>query len=96
MKTPRSVCFIHWRDAAFHTEETHIDTMDLIDLYEVGWVLKETEEQITLGIEHPGGQRTTRLALSIPKINIISRQDFLIPQKRKKRTVTSPPIEASA
>lgn len=87
---PTVACYVHWRDAAMHMDETDIEEMSLVDLYEVGWLIRETDEHITLAIEYPGGRRSTRLALSIPKVNIVQRHDFGMPKERKPRAARKP------
>jgi hypothetical protein len=97
------LCFIHWRDAC--TEEaadpnTPISPNPLVDLYEWGWLIQETDEAVSLAMEWVSAQagnlaeaggRAGRYRLHIPKVNIIERKNydtdklFRQPAKRKKR-----------
>jgi hypothetical protein len=70
--------YIHWRDASYNTEEMPHEELGLVDLHEVGWIIKEDDECITLGVEwYPEtAVAATRLTLTIPKVNIVRRKDF--------------------
>jgi hypothetical protein len=80
--------YVHWRDAC--TEEandpnTPISPNPLVDLYEVGFLIAETDDSVSIAMEHvpanqtnlaePGG-KPGRWRLHIPKVNIVERRNF--------------------
>lgn len=73
------VTYIKWRDASYSQGDTSHADLSLIDLEEIGWLVKETEEAVTLSIERPEeGQEDYRLTLTIPKVNILLRKEIKI------------------
>jgi hypothetical protein len=88
---PTVACYVHWRDAAMDMTDTPIEDMSLVDLYEIGWLVKETDDYITLAMEYPAlciaekGKLSTRLALTIPKSNIVFRHEFGLPKRRASK-----------
>lgn len=82
-----TVTYIHWRDASQALEEFPLTDMEPIDLYEVGFLLKETEESVTISCEQ--AEDFGRLWLCIPKVNIVERRDMPLekafPPKRRRR-----------
>ena len=76
--------YIHWRDASYNPEES--TEFGLADLHEVGFVVAEDHESVTLSMEHMDGEVSHRLTLTIPLVNILERRDFKIPRRRKSGT----------
>ena len=73
-----TLTYIRWQDASFcDAAESPEPSTALADLTEVGFLIKEDDKAIQIGIEsdsdgtHPGRWRVT-----IPKINIIERKDI--------------------
>lgn len=67
-----TICYVRWRDACHDMGECAIkDLGDLAELHEVGWLLSENEETVTLGIEHMEGATAARMWLTIPRVNIV-------------------------
>ena len=85
-----TVSYVRWRDACWSAERDEVSKIGLAELHEVGFVLAETEESLTLGLEHPGDTPGVRFWLCIPKVNILERRDMEIEaafpkcKKRKK------------
>lgn len=72
MKLPARVQ-VSWRDAAHHMNEYALAGTGLIDLVEVGWLVKVTPEEITLTLEVPKPTEVpedVRLWLTIPRVNV--------------------------
>lgn len=65
--------YIHWKDAAHSKDDFEEDRIKLADLHEVGWLVKETEEAVTVAVEWDpeADPPSRRLWLAIPKVNII-------------------------
>lgn len=82
--TPRMV-LVRWRDACHSQDEFAIsDLGGLAELAEVGWLIAETPESVTLSMEHQEGATSTRLWLTIPLVNIQSIEELRLKPKRKK------------
>ncbi len=72
-----TITFIRWRDAC--TEEA-VDGQPIVpalaELCEVGFLLGETDEVVTIGMEHPVGDvKPGRWRLHVAKSAIIERRD---------------------
>lgn len=80
-----TLTYIKWRDASHSIDEWPIDRIELIELEEIGYLLRETEEAVTLSIEAPDGSDSTRLWLCIPKVNIVERRDWELEDLMKMR-----------
>lgn len=65
------LAYIRWRDATHGIEEIAAEDADLVELHEIGFVAADTDEAITLTMEHCPGAKTFRLWLTIPKVNIL-------------------------
>lgn len=86
------VTYIRWRDAV--SEEATAPAVKtvaaLVELCEVGFLLAETEEAVTIGMEnHCDGEVSPgRWRLHVPKVCIIERRDVEFEKvfaKRRKR-----------
>ena len=68
-----TIAYVVWRDAHFSTDEVPLSEIsDLVELHEIGWLVSETDETLTLTMEYQPGVLSTRLYLTIPKVNIVS------------------------
>ena len=80
------VAYIRWRDAC--TEEAP-DSAPVVpalaELQEIGFLLGETEEVVTIGMERGNDEAAHRWRLHIPKVNIIERYDFDLTQVYRPR-----------
>ncbi len=84
--------YIRWRDAV-NSNATHaISSLgDLAELHEVGFLLAESEETITVGTEAQEGAVEARFWLTVPKVNIVEMRKttlaraFFPPAPRPKR-----------
>ena len=89
-----TLSFIHWRDASMNYGPTETrEQVGLLDLYEFGLIFVETPDSVTLTMEGDESMDTTRIRLSIPKVNIVERQDvpladFLRWARKRKKRVT--------
>lgn len=77
--TPMMLVYIHWRDAC--TEEaadplTPVSDQPLVDLHEIGWLIGETDESVSLSMELEPNLMPGRWRLHIPKCNILERRNF--------------------
>jgi hypothetical protein len=71
--------YVHWRDAC--TEEaadpaTPVSDHPLVDLHEVGWLIAETDESVSIAMELEPHLAPGRWRLHIPKCNILERINF--------------------
>jgi len=68
------IAYIIWRDANFgNGADTPMDQIGgLVELHEVGFVLKETPEAVTLSMESGLSDLSNRAFLTIPRVNIVS------------------------
>jgi hypothetical protein len=87
-----TIIWIRWKDAVNSNASHAIASLGgLAELDEVGFLLAESDETITLGTESsPGGEQTEcRFWLTIPKINIVQiRRTTLgraFPKPREKK-----------
>jgi hypothetical protein len=65
-----------WKDACHSVDDREVsEVSELRTLREVGWLVTETEESVTLSIEEPDGT-TVRNWLTIPRAAIISMRTF--------------------
>lgn len=86
-----TIVYIKWRDAVNSNATHSIASLgDLAELHEVGFLLKESEETITIGTEAHDGAVEARFWLTIPKHNIVEiRRSTLaraFPVKRAKKS----------
>lgn len=90
------LAYIKWRDACFDSADSGGPVHpELIELDELGWLVGETEEIVTIALElEPdqdgvASQRAGRTRLSIPKVNIVEMRvvDSLIKAFPKKSIV---------
>src|ERR1700722_9317320 len=70
-----TLIYIRWRDAV-NSNATHaISSLgDLAELHEVGFLLKESAETITIGTEAQEGALEARFWLTIPRANIVEQR----------------------
>ena len=76
-----------WRDAcseeASHSQEDAVS--GLVELVEVGWLIAESEESITLGMEISTSAHPGRWRLHIPRVCIVSTEELVpLPTRRRK------------
>jgi len=83
--TRPKLAHIIWKDAGYNSSsgETPIKDVGLMRLEEVGFIVSEDDEQITLSLEFRPDMETVRNYLSIPKTGIKDRLDFAVPKARK-------------
>lgn len=84
-----TICYVRWRDACHDMGECAIkDLGELAELHEIGFLLAENEETVTIGIEHQDGATSARMWLTIPRVNILemrrSTVDKAFPKRRTK------------
>ena len=67
-----TLIYIRWRDAV-NSNATHAIASlgELAELHEVGFLLKESDETITIGTEAQDGATEARFWLTIPKANVV-------------------------
>jgi hypothetical protein len=70
-----TLTYIRWRDASHGIGEFAPSDMGLCELEEVGWLVQEDDESVTLSMEYQAESETRRLWLTIPKGNIVERRD---------------------
>lgn len=67
-----TIVYIRWRDACHSMSQSPIkDLGELAELMEIGFLLRETEESITIGTESQDGATEARMWLTVPRVNII-------------------------
>ena len=94
----KSIAYVVWRDAC--TEEAReggeIASHPLCELYEVGFLVAEGPESITLAMElDEDGEEAGRWRLHIPRVNIKTLKIVPVPtflRVRKPRVPTRPVI----
>lgn len=86
------IAYLIWRDANFGcgTPTNTMQIGDLIELHEIGYILKESDESITLTMEGDGMGDENRNWLTVPKCNIMEIHraelaDVLELMRRKRR-----------
>ena len=86
------VAWVHWLDASHGLNEWDKERMGLSDLEEVGFVLKEDADSITLGMEricNDPEAKEARLWLTIPRSGIVEMRECELskafPQARKRK-----------
>lgn len=96
---PKLIAYVRWRDASHGMGEIALEEMGLSELEEVGFLVKEDEESITLAMEPPGDSDSTRLWLTIPKVGIVEMKmadlDWAFRPRRKKKVPEAAPAEVS-
>lgn len=81
-----TICYVCWRDACHDIAECPIENLGgLAELHEVGWLLTENEETVTLGIEHMDGATSARMWLTIPRVNIVEMRKTTLEKAFPKR-----------
>ena len=88
MKLP-GVVYIRWRDACLPEDNATptllSDACKTLELHAVGWILHETDEAITLGVEYDAqDDNYARAWQTIPKVNIQEIRRFRLPRRRPK------------
>lgn len=67
-----TVVYIRWKDAAHGLDEVRIDEAgELCELHEVGFLVREGDESVTISLEHQEGATETRNWLTIPLVNVV-------------------------
>lgn len=77
------ILYLRWKDAAYTTEDTDHERLTLIELEEVGFLIHEDDESITLGPEWHEGCTSSRLTLTIPRVNILEAYALSAKGRRK-------------
>lgn len=89
-----TVTYLHWRDACSEEAadpDTPVCAQPLADLHEVGFLISETDESVSLSLELDHDGKPSRWRLHVPKVNIISRFDmplekaFRIPKRKARK-----------
>jgi len=90
--------FIRWKDAcAQEAAEPHtpIEDSPLVVLNEIGWLIGETDEAVSIGMEVEGDSEAGRWRLHIPKRNIIQRIDFEVPRSLPRARAIKGPKQSN-
>jgi hypothetical protein len=89
-----TVTFIRWRDACQEeaaSPHTSLTESPLIELREVGFLLGETDDAVTIGMELDPDGAPSRWRLHVPKAMIIERRDVdvgkLFPGRKGRKKV---------
>lgn len=92
-----TICYVLWRDACQEDSATGgpVSDQPLVDLQEVGWLIGETDESLSIAMElEADGTTAARWRLHIPKVNILERRNFDMdallakrPPVRKRKTL---------
>ena len=87
------ITYIHWKDASFEeapNANTPLSAEPLADLREVGWLINETEDSVSISMELEEDDSPARWRAHIPKVNIIERRDMEVdkafPVKKRRKT----------
>jgi hypothetical protein len=96
-----TIIYLKWRDAINSNSSYPIGGMGgLAELHEVGFLLKETDDTITLGSESPDEKLDARFWLTIPKNAIIEQRRSTLarafPAPRRKRVPLVPVLGTEA
>ena len=90
-----TIVYIRWRDACHSMSQYAIkDLGELSELHEIGFLLKETSESVTIGTESQDGATEARMWLTIPRQNIIEMKittldkAFAVRKPRTKKVAT--------
>ena len=87
------VTYIRWMDAC--SEEatdpnTPISDSPLVELREVGWLINESDDAVSVGLEIESDDAPSRFRIHIPKCNIVERRDMEVDKAfpvRKRRKI---------
>lgn len=93
----KQIVYIHWKDAMHSMSQHSVASLGtLADLHEIGFLVKETAETITIGTEseeQDAGE--VRMWLTVPKASIVDiRRTTLaraFPPPRAKKATPAPP-----
>lgn len=88
-----TLAYIRWKDACQEAADDpaipEIDTTSpLVELEEVGWLIDETPESVSIGMEHDVASQTYgRWRLHIPRVNILELRTMDLSKfpKRKRK-----------
>jgi hypothetical protein len=84
-----TLTYIRWRDASHGLSECDPKNMGLSDLKEIGWLVQEDDESVTLSMEYEEESDERRLWLTVPKSGIVERRDVeferVFPVRKRKR-----------
>jgi hypothetical protein len=85
------LAWVKWRDASHGLEEWDVSRMTLSELEEVGFLLREDDESITLGMEHAADATTARrMWLTIPRGQILDMRvrdlDKAFPARKRRKS----------
>jgi hypothetical protein len=98
------IAYVKWADASYSNKSDERPLEELTgttELEEVGFLLREDKDTITLALENQDGATTSRIWMIIPRCNIVSlytRQlaDAFPQLKRKRQTLRVGKIEQPA
>lgn len=67
-----TLIYLKWRDA-IHSMNEHpiVELGALAELHEIGFLIKESAESITIGTESQDAATSVRMWITVPKVNII-------------------------
>jgi hypothetical protein len=83
-----TLVYIRWRDACHDMGECAIkDLGELAELHEVGWLLAENTESVTIGVEQMDGATSARMWLTIPRVNIVEERRTTLSKAFPPRTI---------
>lgn len=79
------IVFLEWRDACYESadEGGGVDS-GLVPLREVGFLVGESDESITIAMELDQNGNPSRFRLHIPKVMIVRRTVLKIPTRKRK------------
>ena len=77
-------CYVRWHDAALAEDDLAPADMGLCELLELGWLVREDGESVSIAMERQRGVTTHRYSLTIPRANILELRKFKVPKRRRK------------
>ncbi len=105
----QEILYIKWRDACYRGDYTDIgDIGGTLELEEVGFLVTENEEAITLSVENQHEDPHIRFSLTIPRCNIVELKrttleaafqakpnEIVAPKSKKRKKKIAALVEAA-
>lgn len=84
----RELVWVAWDDACHEMLEHSIEQLgELAHLFECGWLIKETDSSVTIGVEHQEGMESARLWMTIPRASIKELRRTTVEKAFPKSTI---------
>lgn len=84
------IIYVVWRDASYGQSEVDVQDTGLVELHEVGFLLKEDDDCVVISMEEQDNATSTRNWVAVPKSCITRRYDGELPEILQSMRINKP------